>query len=82
MAGDQFPDFLAKQKTKEASQRSWSIEVPEIEKRAWDLTARNPNRPEDDEHRPALELVRAIRDKEERILALLGELEEMLESQP
>jgi type I restriction enzyme M protein len=79
IAGDQLPDFVARQKTTEAGERSWSVPIVDIEKRGWDLTARNPNRAEDDEHRPALELVRSIRDKEERILELLGELEAMLE---
>jgi type I restriction enzyme M protein len=80
IAGDQLPDFVAKQKEKAETERSWSIRVAGIEKKGWDLTARNPNRPEDDEHRPALELVRSMRDKEERICEVLAELEGMLES--
>ena len=80
VAGSQLPDFAEKQKTKALSERSWSTAVSDIEKRGWDLTARNPTRPENDEHRPALELVRSIRDKEERILELLSELESMLDA--
>lgn len=79
MAGEQITDFIATQKTKAVGQRSWVIPIGEIEKKNWELTARNPNRPEDDEHRPAIDLVRSIRGKEERILELLGELEGMLE---
>lgn len=81
IAGSQLPDFVAKQKTRAASERSWSVPFADIAAKSWDLTARNPNRPPDDEHRPALELVRSIRDKEERILDLLGELESMLEGE-
>lgn len=82
IAGDQFPEFIVKQKTKAPSERAWSVPVLEIEKKGWDLTAKNPNRPEGDEHRSALELVRSVRDKEERILELLGELEGLLGETP
>jgi type I restriction enzyme M protein len=78
MAGSQIADFVEKQQTKADSERSWSVPVDKIAEKGWDLTARNPNRNEDDEHRPALELVQSIRDKETRILELLGELEDML----
>jgi len=79
MAGGQIPDFLDKQKTRANSERSWSVPTAEHAKKNWDLTARNPHRDEDDEHRPALDLVRAIRDKEERVIDLLKELEGLLE---
>jgi type I restriction enzyme M protein len=79
IAGDQLPDFVAKQITKEPSSCSWSVPFLEIENKGWDLTPKNPNRTEDDDQRPALELVRSLRNKEERIVELLGELQEMLE---
>jgi type I restriction enzyme M protein len=79
IAGNQLPEFIALQKAKDSGDRSWSVPILEIEHRGWDLTARNPNRPEDDQHRPALDLVRSIRNREERILELLTELEGMLE---
>ena len=50
-----------------------------FEEKGWDLTARNSNKKEDYEHVPALDLVQSIKTKEERILELVGELEEMLE---
>lgn len=77
--GDQLPDFLEKQPTRAESERSWTVSIEEIEERGWDLSARNPNRADDYEHRPALDLVQSIRAKEERIFELLGELEELLE---
>jgi type I restriction enzyme M protein len=77
--GDQFPDFLAKQPTRVESENSWVRSLIEIEEKGWDLSARNPNRKEDFEHRPALDLVQNIKSKEERVFALLDELEEILE---
>jgi type I restriction enzyme M protein len=76
--GDQFPDFLAKWKNRIESENSWIVAIEEIEKKGWDLSAKNPNRKDDYEHRPALELVQSIKVKEERIFELLGELEEIL----
>jgi type I restriction enzyme M protein len=55
--------------------------VGEIIARGYDLSAKNRNRKDDHEHRPALELVRSIKVKEERIMELLGELEAILEGE-
>lgn len=79
--GDQFPDFLAKWKRRAESENSWTLPVGEIEKRNWDLSAKNPNRKDDHKHRSALDLVQSIKAKEERVFALLDELEEVLEGQ-
>jgi type I restriction enzyme M protein len=78
IAGDQLPDFLAKWEKRTASDNSWLMQVGDLEAQGWDLTARNPNQKDDYEHRPALELVRSIQVKEQRILDLLGELEAIL----
>ena len=53
--------------------------IAEIVAKGYDLSAKNPNRKDDYEHRPALELVQSIRAKEDRITELLGELETLLE---
>lgn len=79
MEGDQTPDFLAKWQTREEGDNSWTVPIADIIERGYDLSAKNPNRKDDYEHRPALELVQSIKAKEERILDLLGELEGILE---
>ena len=79
IAGNQLPDFLAKWQEQVECENAWTVPVADLEKRGWDLTARNPSRKDDYEHRPALELVRSIQVKEQRILELLGELEAMLD---
>jgi type I restriction enzyme M protein len=61
-------------------ENSWTVPINAIAEHNYDLSARNPNRRDGDEHRPALELVRSIRTKEERIMDLLGELETILEA--
>jgi len=79
MEGSQIPDFLEKWEKRIEGENSWIVPVSEIRDKGWDLSARNPNRKEENNHRPALEIVQSIKAKEERILELLGELEEMLE---
>jgi type I restriction enzyme M protein len=80
MKGNQIPDFLAKWQTRLDGENSWIVPIKEIIERDYDLSAKNPNRKDDYEHRPALELVQSIRAKEERIMDLLCELEEILEN--
>jgi type I restriction enzyme M protein len=77
--GGQLPDFLSKWKKRVEGDNSWTVSVEDIIERDYDLSAKNPNRKEDYEHRPALELVQSIKVKEERIIDLLGELEAILE---
>ncbi|PLX85602.1 MAG: DNA methyltransferase [Desulfuromonas sp.] len=77
--GNQFPDFLDKWGEYIEGENSWIVSIEDIAERGYDLTAKNPNRKDDYEHRPALELVQSIKAKEERIMDLLGELEAILE---
>ena len=78
--GNQIPDFLKKWQKRAKGENSWTVPIEEIVERGYDLSAKNPNRKDDYEHRPALELVQSIKAKEERILELLGELEAILEA--
>jgi type I restriction enzyme M protein len=78
--GDQLPDFLKKWNKRTKGENSWTVQVKEIVDRGYDLSAKNPNRKNDYEHLPALELVQSVKAKEERILDLLGELEDILEA--
>jgi type I restriction enzyme M protein len=77
IAGSQIQDFLEKRATRAKSERSWIVKVKDLKNH--DLSARNPNRKDDIEHLPALELVQSMKVKQERISELLGELEGLLE---
>lgn len=77
--GEQISDFLNKWEKKGEGKNSWTVPVEEILERGYDLSAKNPNRQDDYEHRPALGLVQSIKAKEERIMDILGELEGILE---
>jgi len=71
--------FCQKWQNRIESDNSWIVPIEAIMERGYDLSAKNPNRKDDYEHRPPLELVQSIKAKEERIVELLGELEIILE---
>jgi type I restriction enzyme M protein len=78
--GSQIPDFLAKWNNRSLGNNSWIIKASEIIKNDYDLTAKNPNRDDNFIHRPALDIIQSIREKENRFIELLDELETMLNS--
>ncbi|MCZ6688551.1 MAG: N-6 DNA methylase [Planctomycetota bacterium] len=78
--GNQIPDFLSKWEKRAKGGNSWRVPIKDIEERDWDLSAQNPTKVEDLEHKPVLELVQSIKAKEERIVELLGELEDLVEA--
>lgn len=81
ISGSQVEDFLAKWEGRVKGDNSWLVPVEDIVKRGFDLSAKNPNKVDDYVHRPALDLVQSIKAKEERVMDLLGELEQLLDTQ-
>jgi len=71
---DDFNDCYEKWKNKEVSQYSWFESVEEIVKRGYDLTARNPNKKEGEEHKSPEALLSGIIEKEKQISEILNEL--------
>jgi type I restriction enzyme M protein len=76
--GSQIPDFLAKQPNFMLSDYSWKVEIAEIQKRGFDLSANNPGRKHAYDQRPPLEIVETLICNESRIADLLRDLEEVL----
>lgn len=74
-------DAYEKWKTKSISENSWIEPVETIVKRGYDLTAKNPNRIDNYEHRSPEELVASVLAKEKRIAEILGEIHEILGSE-
>lgn len=58
--------------------RCWLVSREELVKRNFDLSARNPNRPNDFAHRPPEEIAADIADKQARIAELIAEIQELL----
>lgn len=61
------------------SERSWIVSVEEVQRREYDLSARNPNRAESGELPSPVEVVVDLMEKEQEILEILEELEDILE---
>ena len=79
VTGNQLPDFLAKWQERVVSANSWTVSVADIVARGYDLSAKNPSKVDSYDQRPALDLIQSIRTKEDRIVDLLRELENLLE---
>jgi type I restriction enzyme M protein len=76
MAGSQVTDFLAQQALRAEGECSWLVRAANL--KHYDLSAKNPNRKEDIERLRAVELVRSMKAKQERIGDLLDELDDIL----
>jgi type I restriction enzyme M protein len=79
IVGNQLPDFLNKWQERSEGESSWIVSLSGIVAKGYDLSAKNPNKADDYEHKPALELVQSIKAKESRIAEILEELEALLE---
>jgi type I restriction enzyme M protein len=62
----------------EPSERSWVVPADEIKARGYDLTARNPTRPDSEPLPPPMEIVARLMEKEREILGIVEELDELL----
>jgi len=57
---------------------SWIVSVDEIKERAYDLSARNPNRGDAETYRHPAEITASLLEKERQILSIIEELHEMV----
>ena len=71
-------DCYEKWKSRDISNYSWVVSTEEIAKRGYDLTARNPNKKEEYEHKPPEILLSEIIEKEKQIRKVLDELYKLL----
>lgn len=79
IADNDLPDCLAKARTRAISERSWVVPVANIVKRNYDLSAINPNADKAIKHRSPAAIAADIASKEQRILEIMEEIQEILE---
>jgi len=60
------------------SEHSWLVPIEDVRDRGYDLTARNPNRPEDEALPSPVEILAGLLEREREILSILEELGEQL----
>lgn len=67
-----------KAKRPEPTERSWIVPLDEIKAKGYDLTARNPNRPEGERLAPPAEILASIAEREREVLSIVEELGQLL----
>lgn len=73
------PDCLAKARTRTVSERSWLVPVAEIIASNYDLSANNPAADKVIRHRSPAAIAADIASKEERLLEIMQEIQDLLE---
>ena len=71
-------DFLALQKTKAESPKSWTIDVKDVDAGTCDLSVRNPNTPEEAPLRSPAEIIAEIERLDEESAEILKKLKKLL----
>ena len=80
--GEQISTFVSLFKHRSRTERSWLVPIEELRASSWDLSARNPSTSEGYEHRAPAELARELLQKEERVIEIFRELQELLAEGP
>lgn len=69
-----FDDFLAKFKTRETSDNSWTISIDNINRDTLDLGVRNPHEPEAEALKKPAEILQDIKDIDAQIAKIIDEI--------
>jgi type I restriction enzyme M protein len=71
-------EFVTLFKNQGDSENSWSVNVNDIDKSTWDLTATNPNRKEEIDDRTPQEILDEIKSLDDEVAEALKAIEELL----
>lgn len=71
-------DFLKLQKTKAESENSWSIRMADVDQTTFDLSAKNPNTPEEAPLRQPKEILKAMAALDKESAELMGNLKMLI----
>ena len=71
-------EFVEMSKTKEESENSWLVDVADLNKDTWDLTANNPNRVEEIDNRTPQEIIAEIEGLDAQGAKALRKIRELL----
>ena len=73
-----FVDFLNLFKTKKPSENSWSLDIKEINKDNWNLTAQNPNVAEEKDERTPKQILSEIEELDNQTSKITNKIKELL----
>lgn len=71
-------EFVELQKTKAESENSWTVNIKDIDQTTFDLSAKNPNTPEEAPLRKPKEILKNMADLDKESAAILNSISEML----
>ena len=71
-------DFIDEQKTFADSDKSWSVDVADIDPKTWDLSVKNPNGGEEVVHRSPQEIMDEIAALDAESAEVLGKIRTLL----
>jgi len=71
-------DFVEMQKTKAESENSWTINIKDIDQTTFDLSAKNPNTPEEAPLRQPQDILKSIKELDEESATILNLISELL----
>ena len=71
-------DFIETFKTKRLGEKSWILDIEEINIKTWDLTVSNPNIVEETDHRTPQEIIAEIEQLDEQAVEALQKIKELL----
>ena len=71
-------EFLELIKTNEESEKSWSVNLQDINKETWDLTVNNPNKVEEVDDRTPAEIITEIEELDAQASKALQAIKELL----
>ncbi|HOU21534.1 MAG TPA: N-6 DNA methylase, partial [Kiritimatiellia bacterium] len=79
IAENDLPDCFEKAIKREISEKSWILTVEDIAARNYDLSAVNPNAKTSKKHRSPSVIAADIAQKQERVLEIMAEIQELFE---
>ena len=71
-------EFVALQKTKADSPKSWSVDVKDIDKETFDLSVKNPNGGEEIAHRSPQDIIAEIEQLDTEVHSVLSKVRDLL----
>jgi len=75
---EDFEDVLKKFENREISENSWITSIDEIKKRDYDLTAKNPNNKDKNEHKEPKELLSEVEKINSEVDKIIKEIKEII----
>ncbi len=71
-------EFIEFQKTQKSSENSWTVDITKLEKNTLDLSAKNPNTPEEPPLRMPEEILKNMAELDKESEVLLKTIKELL----